>query len=88
MSLELTAIKSRNSRKKPRKYAEKLEEKIKELRAKAEEEILSVLTKEQRTQLREMIGETFDFNASRNFESRSYERNRNGRGGQEEDKGN
>ena len=42
-----------------------VEKKIKEIRKEAEDDILSVLTSEQRKMFREKIGETFDFGSDR-----------------------
>ncbi len=63
---------------KAKELREEMQEKIKKLQKKAEEELLSVLTPEQREMYREKVGETFDFGNDRD---RGFQRGGAGRGG-------
>ena len=56
---------------------EKLEEKIIQLRKEAQDEILSVLTPEQQSKIKQMLGESFTFDQNSEWEGRG----RGGRGG-------
>lgn len=67
----------------------KLQTKIKKLKAEAEEEILSVLSSEQRKKFREKVGESFDFDAGNNanFAGRGGRGGGEGRGGGRQGRG-
>jgi len=64
--------------KKSDEVKKKLEEKIIQLRKDAQDEILSVLTKEQQTKIKSMLGESFSFDKNPEWEG-----GRGGRGGRE-----
>lgn len=67
------------------KTAKKLEEKIKELKKQAEDEVLAVLTKEQREKLKELRGDSFEFDE--NQRGGRGGRDRGDRGGRGRDRG-
>ena len=67
--------------KKALELKKKIEERIKKMTAEAEEELLSVLTSDQRKKFREKVGKTFDFG-----DDNRQGRDRRGRGGDRRDR--